>query len=137
MLILTRKPGQSLYIGDNIKVTVVETKGHQIRIGIDAPKDFRIYREEIYLQIMEENQSAAQASRDSEMGGLENLGMVWKGSKSGESQKSGKGLSLGAAKVNTKVNAPMTRQEGKSISGSAGNNPEILIRKKRPKHEDE
>jgi carbon storage regulator len=58
MLILTRKPGESIYIGD-VKVTLLELKGNQIRVGIDAPKDVRIYREEIYLQIMEENKKAA------------------------------------------------------------------------------
>jgi len=61
MLILTRKPGESLYIGDSIKVQVLEIKGHQIRIGIDAPQSMRIYREEIYLQIQDENRKAAEA----------------------------------------------------------------------------
>ena len=70
MLILTRKPGESLYIGDDIKITIVEIKGHQIRVGIDAPKEYRIYREEIYLAILEENRSAAQAAPDSEMQAL-------------------------------------------------------------------
>lgn len=60
LLILTRKPGESIYIGD-IKVTVVEVKGPQIRLGIKAPKEVRIYREEIYLQILEENRLAAEA----------------------------------------------------------------------------
>ena len=60
MLILTRKPGESLYIGDDVKVTIVEIKGNQIRVGVDAPSDLRIYREEIYLQILEENKSAAE-----------------------------------------------------------------------------
>jgi|GEM_PF-270346 len=59
MLILTRKPGESLFIGDKIKVVVVEIKGNQIRLGIDAPSDVRILREEIYAQILEENKSAA------------------------------------------------------------------------------
>jgi len=62
MLILTRKPGESLYIGDTVKVTIVEIKGNQIRVGIDAPPELRIYREEIYLQILEENKSAAEAA---------------------------------------------------------------------------
>ncbi|RME58111.1 MAG: carbon storage regulator [Candidatus Dadabacteria bacterium] len=62
MLILTRKQGESVFIGDDIKVTVVEVKGHQIRIGIDAPKEIRIYREEIYYQILEENKKAAALS---------------------------------------------------------------------------
>lgn len=74
MLILTRKPGESLYIGDSVKVTIVEIKGHQIRVGIDAPADLRIYREEIYLQILEENRQAAKASE----AGLEGLAEVWK-----------------------------------------------------------
>lgn len=64
MLVLTRRPGQSVYIGDDVKVTLVEIKGNQVRIGIDAPSSVRIFREEIYLQILEENQSAAALSAD-------------------------------------------------------------------------
>ena len=60
MLILTRKPGESLYIGDEVIVTVVEIKGNQVRVGIKAPADKRIYREEIYMQILEENKNAAE-----------------------------------------------------------------------------
>lgn len=59
MLILTRKPGESLYIGDEVIVTVVEIKGNQVRVGIKAPPEKRIYREEIYMQILEENRKAA------------------------------------------------------------------------------
>jgi len=59
MLVLTRKTGQSVYIGDEIKITLHGIRGNQVRLGIDAPSDVRIYREEIYNQIMEENQSAA------------------------------------------------------------------------------
>ena len=62
MLILTRKPGESLFIGESVKITVMEIKGNQIRIGIEAPKELRIYREEIYLQIMEENKMASDVS---------------------------------------------------------------------------
>ena len=76
MLILTRKPGESVYIGDGIKVTIVEIKGNQIRVGIDAPKDMRIYREEIYYQILEENKQAAEAVIGSEAG-LEGLSAQW------------------------------------------------------------
>ncbi len=76
MLILTRKPGESLYIGDDIKITIVELKGHQIRVGIDAPKEKRIYREEIYLQILEENKSAAATPAGFELG-LENVSAAW------------------------------------------------------------
>jgi carbon storage regulator len=77
MLILTRKPGESLYIGDNLKVTIVEIKGNQIRVGIDAPPEYRIYREEIYLQILEENRKAADASTTGEA--LNQLSGSWKG----------------------------------------------------------
>lgn len=87
MLILTRKPGESLYIGDNIKVTIVELKGNQIRVGIDAPSDLRIYREEIYVQILEENRKAAEAPAGQE-GDLETLSRAWKG-RSGEAKPVG------------------------------------------------
>lgn len=59
MLILTRKRGESIHIGRNIKITIVDLKPNQVRIGIDAPQDQRVYREEIYLQILEENKMAA------------------------------------------------------------------------------
>ena len=47
MLILTRKPGESLIIGEDIKVTIFSVKGNQVRIGIDAPKDVHIVRDEL------------------------------------------------------------------------------------------
>ncbi len=55
MLILTRKPGESITIGDDIKIQVIEIKGKQARLGIDAPKNYVIHREEIYVRIQEEN----------------------------------------------------------------------------------
>ncbi len=48
MLVLTRRAGESIRIGDNITVRVLEARGSQVRIGIDAPEDIKIYREEIY-----------------------------------------------------------------------------------------
>ena len=78
MLILTRKRGESIYIGPDIKVTVVELKGNQVRVGIDAPKDQRVYREEIYLQILEENRHAAEAARATSES-IENLSEAWEG----------------------------------------------------------
>ncbi len=51
MLILTRKDGQSIVINDYIKVTIVGVKGMQVRIGIDAPKDVQVHREEIFKRI--------------------------------------------------------------------------------------
>jgi len=59
MLVLTRKMGEVVTIGDQIRIKVVEMKGNQVRLGIEAPNDMRIYREEIYLKVQRENQVAA------------------------------------------------------------------------------
>jgi len=61
MLVLTRKVGESIKINEDIKITVIEVKGKNIRLGIEAPKSAKIYREEVFLKIREENQSAATA----------------------------------------------------------------------------
>ena len=58
MLVLTRKLGESIAIDDNIKITVVQIKGKQVRLGIEAPKDTKIHREEVYLAIQEQNKAA-------------------------------------------------------------------------------
>ena len=55
MLALSRKLGESIIIGKDIKVSILEIKGDQIKIGIEAPKNVTIYREEIFKQIEEEN----------------------------------------------------------------------------------
>jgi carbon storage regulator len=54
MLILTRRVGESLIIGDDVVVNVLGVKGNQVRIGCEAPSDVEIHREEIYLKIQEE-----------------------------------------------------------------------------------
>jgi carbon storage regulator len=64
LLILTRKVGESIAIGDDIQVSVVEIKGTQVKLGIRAPKDVTVHREEIYLKIQEENRRAAQVSKE-------------------------------------------------------------------------
>jgi carbon storage regulator len=59
MLILTRKIGECITIGDKIRIYVVGIRGKQVRLGIEAPADAIIHREEIYQKIVEENRSAA------------------------------------------------------------------------------
>lgn len=54
MLVLTRQEGESLMIGDDIKIQIVGVKGNQVRIGIAAPKDVQVHREEIYEKIQKE-----------------------------------------------------------------------------------
>lgn len=60
MLILTRKLGESINIGDDIKITLLDIKGKYIRIGIEAPRDVAVHREEVYQMIQEQNIEAAQ-----------------------------------------------------------------------------
>jgi carbon storage regulator len=64
LLILTRKVGESIAIGDDIQVSVVEIKGTQVKLGIRAPMDVTVHREEIYLKIQEENRRASQVSKE-------------------------------------------------------------------------
>ena len=59
MLVLTRKLGEGIVIGDDVTITIVEMKGGNVRIGIDAPKEKKIYRQEIFDRIVEENRDAS------------------------------------------------------------------------------
>lgn len=59
MLVLTRKIDESIIIGDNIKVFIVDVRGDQVKLGIDAPKDISVHRQEIYEDIQQENKRAA------------------------------------------------------------------------------
>ncbi len=61
MLILARKVGESIIIGDRIEISVVDIKGDQVKLGITAPREVKVFRQEVYREIQEENRRAAAA----------------------------------------------------------------------------
>lgn len=75
MLVITRKPGQRVLIGENIEIQIVDVQGDQVRIGIDAPKDISIVRKELLDEVKEVNREAVVAQPSIS---LEELGKVLK-----------------------------------------------------------
>jgi carbon storage regulator len=75
MLVLTRRLGESIRIGDDISIRVLDIQRGQVRIAIDAPREIPVHREEIYQQVQEENRKAADAAR-----GLD-LAALWRNSR--------------------------------------------------------
>ena len=72
MLILTRKQGESVAIGDDIRVTVVEIQGKQVKLGVMAPREIAVHRQEIYEKIQQENILASQVSEE-DLSGLKDV----------------------------------------------------------------
>ena len=64
MLIITRKPGEKIMLGDDVVVHVMEIVGNSVRVGIQAPRSLPVYREEIWAAVRQENEASAQAAPD-------------------------------------------------------------------------
>lgn len=64
MLVLTRRAGESVMIGDDVVITVLEARGDVIRLGIQAPRDVQVHREEVYRELREANRAAASPTED-------------------------------------------------------------------------
>jgi len=64
MLVLTRKRNQSIVVNDNIELTIIDIQGDQVRVGINAPKDVKVFRKEVYIEMTEENQRASNVQMD-------------------------------------------------------------------------
>ena len=108
MLILTRRLGESITIGDNIKVSVLGIHGRQVRLGIEAPPEVIVHREEIYVKIQEENRKAAKSIKKD----LANMVNLIK------KKIRGKGTDrTGSAKIDYKDKPP---KNGRSRRGSEG-----------------
>ena len=72
MLVLTRRPNQSIMIGGDIVITVLEVRGDQVRLGIKAPRDVEVHRDEVWAELQQANRAAALADRKA-VEGLEAL----------------------------------------------------------------
>ena len=63
MLVLTRRKGESIILGDDVEVKILELHGSQVKVGIQAPKSLSVHRKEVYLAIQRENRAAAESAR--------------------------------------------------------------------------
>lgn len=83
MLILTRKTGQTIRIGDDVTISIVEIRGNQVRLGINAPREVTVHREEVYDVIQEQQEAARVQTKDKAL--LQNL---WQTRKAEQSKRS-------------------------------------------------
>ena len=81
MLVLTRKLGESIAIGDEIRITVAGIGAGQVRIGVDAPREIAVHRQEVYDRIQEANRRAAETARR----GLKEMAKLWRKQRIGDS----------------------------------------------------
>ena len=82
MLILARHTDESIMIGDDIEISIVEVKGDQVKLGVKAPRRIKVFRKEVYEAIQEENKAAAASTPD-----LEGLGNIFKTSSETKSKE--------------------------------------------------
>lgn len=64
MLILTRRSGEAVIIGDNVRIAVLDIRGNQVRLGVEAPREVTVHREEVYRRIVEEQGNVAEDEED-------------------------------------------------------------------------
>ena len=110
MLVLSRHRDETIMIGDEIEITVVDVKGDTVRLGINAPRSIPVHRKEIYLAIQQENIEAAKSDRE----GIERLGQLLGGA----------GLGGGAGSLNPKPKTPPAADTRPSPDEKKPNRPE-------------
>ncbi|MEJ5913311.1 carbon storage regulator CsrA [Pseudokineococcus sp. 1T1Z-3] len=86
MLVLTRRAGESIVIGDDVVVTVVEVRGEVVRLGIAAPRSVQVHREEVYRAVVEANRTAAAVTDDAVAALAAGLGTARRPSAEGEGE---------------------------------------------------
>ncbi|WP_047153543.1 carbon storage regulator CsrA [Aneurinibacillus tyrosinisolvens] len=86
MLVLTRKKGESIVIGDNITVKIISTEGDQVKIAIDAPRHVEIHRQEVYEAIQAENRLAGTKQAGIDIAQLKQVGSKTSGMKIGKKE---------------------------------------------------
>ncbi len=74
MLVLTRKVGQNIVVGEDVRISVIDVRGKQVRLGVEAPEEMPIHREEVFIRIQDANLAASTAGPEELSGALELVG---------------------------------------------------------------